>query len=139
MGMIFRGEITGSESLLIDGCTEGSIKLPGYQVTIGQHASVTSTIAASYVTVAGVASGMIHASDRLEVRAEGSVTGNACAPRLSIQLGAFLSGAINTLKAESRPVSNSDAAAHSPEAAKMRLVDSRKPGRLRTNPVPRPV
>jgi hypothetical protein len=41
-GLVITGEITGSESLFIDGKIEGSINLPGNRVTVGRNGKVGS-------------------------------------------------------------------------------------------------
>jgi hypothetical protein len=42
-GLFIKGEITGSESLYIDGKVEGAITLPGNRVTIGRNGQVGPT------------------------------------------------------------------------------------------------
>ena len=41
-GLFIKGEITGSESLYIDGKVEGAINLPGNRVTVGRNGQVAS-------------------------------------------------------------------------------------------------
>ena len=42
--LVIKGEVTGSESLYIDGKVEGSIQLPGNRVTIGRNGQVSANI-----------------------------------------------------------------------------------------------
>ena len=43
-GLLVKGEITGTESLFVDGKVEGSINLPGNRVTVGRNGQVTASI-----------------------------------------------------------------------------------------------
>src|SRR5260370_2829453 len=53
--LVIKGEVTGSESLYIDGRVEGAINLPGNRVTIGRNGQVTANISAREVVVLGKA------------------------------------------------------------------------------------
>ena len=44
--LVIKGEVTGSESLYIDGRVEGSINLPGNRVTVGRNGVVSANISA---------------------------------------------------------------------------------------------
>ena len=44
--LIVKGELTGSESLYIDGKVEGAINLPGNRVTVGRNGQVAANIVA---------------------------------------------------------------------------------------------
>jgi cytoskeletal protein CcmA (bactofilin family) len=102
-GLSIKGEINGSESLFIDGKVEGSITLTGNRVTVGRNGQVTASIAAREVVILGKVRGNITASDRVEIRAEGSLTGDVAAARISIEDGAFFKGGIDIRKPEGKP------------------------------------
>jgi cytoskeletal protein CcmA (bactofilin family) len=103
-GLIIKGEITGTESLFIDGKVEGSINLPGNRVTVGAHGQVSAgmsiCITAREIVVMGKIYGNVSASDRVDIRAEGALTGDVTAARISIEDGAFFKGGIDIRKAE---------------------------------------
>ena len=96
--LIIKGELTGSESLYIDGKVEGSITLDGNRVTIGRNGQVHANISAREVVVLGKVKGNIHATDRVDIRADGSLTGDVVAQRISIEDGAFFKGGIDIRK-----------------------------------------
>ena len=104
-GLVIKGEITGTESLFIDGKVEGSINLPGNRVTVGQHGQVAASMAvcitAREIVVMGKIHGNVSATDRVEIRAEGALTGDVSAARISIEDGAFFKGGIDIRKSES--------------------------------------
>jgi len=93
--LVIKGEITGSESLYIDGKVEGSINLPTNRVTVGPNAQVNATITALEVIVRGKVVGNVNATDRLDVRSEGSIVGDAVAARISLADGAIFNGKID--------------------------------------------
>ena len=96
--LVIKGEVTGSESLYIDGKVEGSIQLPGNRVTIGRNGQVAANINAREVVVLGKVRGNLTASDRVDIRNEGSLTGDVVAQRISIEDGAFFKGGIDIRK-----------------------------------------
>ena len=119
-GLYVKGEITGSESLFIDGKIEGSINLPGNRVTVGRNGQVTANVTAREVVILGKIRGNVNASDRVDIRAEGSLAGDVAAARISIEDGAYFKGGIDIRKPESaKPVAAASAASSSNEAAKV--------------------
>jgi len=103
-GLVVHGEITGSESLFIDGKVEGSISLPGSRVTVGRNGQVEATISAREIVVLGKIRGNVSATDRVDIRAEGALTGDVTAARVSIEDGAFFKGGIDIRKIEPKAV-----------------------------------
>ncbi|HUB31280.1 MAG TPA: polymer-forming cytoskeletal protein [Terracidiphilus sp.] len=97
-GLFIKGEITGSESLYIDGKIEGTINLPGNRLTVGRNGNVNAAINAREIVVLGKVRGNVTATDRVDIRAEGSLTGDVAAARISIEDGAFFKGGIDIKK-----------------------------------------
>ena len=97
--LVIKGEVTGSESLYIDGRVEGSINLAGNRVTVGRNGVVAANINAREIVVLGKVRGNLIASDRVDIRNDGSLTGDAVAARISIEDGAFFKGGIDIRKA----------------------------------------
>lgn len=96
--LVIKGEVTGSESLYIDGRVEGSINLPGNRVTVGRNGVVAANISAREIVVLGKVRGNMTASDRVDIRADGSLTGDIIAQRISIEDGAYFKGGIDIRK-----------------------------------------
>jgi cytoskeletal protein CcmA (bactofilin family) len=101
--LVIKGEVTGSESLYIDGRVEGSINLAGNRVTIGRNGVVSANINAREIVVLGKVRGNLTASDRVDIRSDGSLTGDVVASRISIEDGAFFKGGIDIRKAGQKP------------------------------------
>ncbi len=96
--LVIKGEVTGSESLYIDGRVEGSINLPGNRVTVGRNGVVSANISAREIVILGKVRGNMTASDRFDIRSEGSLNGDVVAQRVSIEEGAFFKGGIDIRK-----------------------------------------
>ncbi|RRA48325.1 polymer-forming cytoskeletal protein [Acidipila sp. EB88] len=109
--LVIKGEVSGSESLYIDGKIEGTINLAGNRVTVGRNGQVSANITAREIVVLGKVRGNMIASDRVDIRSEGSLTGDVAAQRISIEDGAFFKGGIDIRKP--------DAAAKPAEPAKV--------------------
>jgi len=118
-GLVIKGEITGSESLYVDGKVDGSINLPGNRVTVGRNGQVAASISAREIVVLGKVRGNITATDRVDIRAEGALTGDVAAARISIEDGAFFKGGIDIKKPDAKAAPAAAAApASAPESVK---------------------
>jgi len=117
--LVIKGEVTGSESLYIDGRVEGSINLSGNRVTVGRNGVVAANINAREIVVLGKVRGNLTASDRVDIRSDGSLTGDVVAARISIEDGAFFKGGIDIRKGgQAQQKSNGeDKSAPAPEPA----------------------
>ncbi len=115
--LVIKGEVTGSESLYIDGRVEGSINLSGNRVTVGRNGVVSANINAREIVVLGKVRGNLTASDRVDIRSDGSLTGDVVAARISIEDGAFFKGGIDIRKAGQKANGEEVKASGSAEAA----------------------
>ncbi|HEV2576361.1 MAG TPA: polymer-forming cytoskeletal protein [Acidobacteriaceae bacterium] len=97
-----KGEITGAESILIEGHVQGSIALPHDRVTVGPSGRVSATITAQDIVLQGEVTGACSATDHVYVRRDGSLCGDVITSRISIEEGAHLNGSIDIRK-ESKP------------------------------------
>ena len=113
--MVIKGEISGSESLYIDGRIEGKITMPESRVTIGRNGKVDASIQAREVVVMGKVTGNIECSDRVDIRAEGSVPGDISTLRISVEDGASLKGGIQ-VRSEGKQGQSKQAEAGTPKA-----------------------
>ena len=119
--LLIKGEITGSESVLIEGKVEGSIALPDDRVTVGRDGRVSANIAAQDIVVLGEVLGSCNASDHLDIRCEGSLCGDVVVSRISVEEGAYLTGSIDIRK---KPPLAPKAEEHEPKAEVHELVES---------------
>jgi cytoskeletal protein CcmA (bactofilin family) len=89
-----KGDITGTEDLLIDGSVEGLIRLDEWKLTVGTTARLTADINARDVVVYGYVKGNVRAKGRIEIRNQGSVIGNLTTAQIMIEDGADFKGSI---------------------------------------------
>jgi cytoskeletal protein CcmA (bactofilin family) len=97
-GIKIRGEITGSEDLVVDGDVEGKLALDSASVTIGPNGRVKADVVAREVIVRGCVEGKVHAHERVQVWATGQVHGEIQTLTLAIEEGAVLSGKVEAGK-----------------------------------------
>lgn len=93
-----KGEITGSEDLVIEGMFEGLIQLDEGNLTIGPKAKVTADIVATEVVVCGNLKGNVRAKNRIEIKRDGSLTGDLTTAQILIEDGANFKGSIEIKK-----------------------------------------
>jgi cytoskeletal protein CcmA (bactofilin family) len=114
-----KGKISGEEDLQVDGKVEGPISLQGQRLTVGRTGQLNSEVNAREVVVYGKVHGNLRASDRVEIKKDGSVTGDVITARISIEDGAFFKGRIeiergkqnsSSVERESEPVTAGAAA-----------------------------
>jgi cytoskeletal protein CcmA (bactofilin family) len=98
--VVVKGELSGSEDLIVDGQVEGSISLRGQSLTVGPNGQVRANIEARNVILHGRVDGDVHATERVELRKTASLTGDISTARISIEDGAFFKGTIDIQKPE---------------------------------------
>ena len=101
--VVVKGELSGSEDLVVDGEVDGSIALHGQNLTVLPNGRVRANIEAGNVIVHGRVDGDIHASDRVELLKSASLTGNISTARILIEDGAFFKGTIDMQKPQPAP------------------------------------
>src|SRR5277367_3502856 len=100
--LVIKGEVTGAESLFIDGRVEGSINFPDNRVTIGRNGNVAANINAKEVVIMGKVQGNVECSDRLDIRNEGLLSGDVITHRISVEEGAILKGGVEVRHSEKK-------------------------------------
>jgi cytoskeletal protein CcmA (bactofilin family) len=93
--VVIKGELNGSEDLTIEGHVEGTIQLKDNVLTIGPNGKIKASIFAKSVIVLGEVSGNVTASDKVDIRDNGSVDGDLIAPRVAIAEGAHFRGSVD--------------------------------------------
>ena len=93
--VVIKGELTGSEDLIIDGQVDGTINLLEHQLTIGPGGKIKAHVSAKSVVVVGRIDGNITATEKIQIREDGTVEGDVTAPRISIADGARFRGSVD--------------------------------------------
>jgi cytoskeletal protein CcmA (bactofilin family) len=100
--LVIKGEVTGAESLFIDGRIEGTINFPDNRVTIGRNGTVAANITAKEVVIMGKVQGNVDCADRLDIRSEGLLSGDVITHRISVEEGAILKGGVEVRSPEKK-------------------------------------
>jgi cytoskeletal protein CcmA (bactofilin family) len=91
--LLFRGELTAEEDVVLQGRVEGSIR-HARNLIIGPDGSVLGDVYAAHLTVEGLVEGDLHCTEAVIVRATAQVRGNIFAPRVGIMEGATFNGRV---------------------------------------------
>jgi len=100
--VVIKGEVSGAESLYIDGRIEGTVNFADSRVSIGRNGVVIANVSAKEVVIMGKVTGNIQCTDRLDIRSEGSLTGDVVTPRICVEDGAVVKGAVEVRTAQSQ-------------------------------------
>jgi cytoskeletal protein CcmA (bactofilin family) len=98
--VVFKGDLSSSEDMTVDGRVEGTIEVRDHALTLGPDAAIRASIVARRVTVHGSVRGSITASEAVVLLETASVEGDILAPRFAIADGALVKGRIDTRGAD---------------------------------------
>ena len=105
---------------------KGELSLPDHRVTIGRNGSAQASITAREVVVMGKVIGNIDCSDRVDIRSEGSVTGDVTTMRISVEDGALLKGGIQVRSGEKKQPNHAQSQPKPAEAPKPAATEPQK-------------
>ena len=101
--VVIKGELNGSEDLTIEGHVEGTIQLRDHVLTIGPNGRIKAQVFAKSVIVLGEVTGNVTASDKVDIRDNGSVDGDIISPRVAIAEGAHFRGSVDMQRKGGQP------------------------------------
>ena len=100
--IVIRGDVKGSEDLILEGRVEGTVNLSESRLTIGPNASVAADLTAKDILIMGQVQGNLIASGRVELRAGCQVEGDVRALRLAIEDNAAFRGKVDLTQGASK-------------------------------------
>jgi cytoskeletal protein CcmA (bactofilin family) len=130
--VIIKGELTGSEDLTIEGHVEGKIELRQNVLTIGPNGKIKAQVFAKSVVILGEVTGNVTASEKVDLRDNGSVDGDIAAPRVAIAEGAHFRGSID-MQRSGKPAESKPAPAQ-PQAPSAQAQQSSQPASAGAGP-----
>ncbi|HEY6293327.1 MAG TPA: polymer-forming cytoskeletal protein [Terriglobia bacterium] len=113
--MTLKGDISGTEDLVVEGQFEGTIDVADNTVTVGAQGQVKSEIRARHVIVHGSVTGKVSAREKIDIRRTGNVIGDLVSAGVAIEDGAYFKGSIEILREGRGETSRQEAAR--PQAA----------------------
>lgn len=90
-----KGDVTGSEDLLIQGRVDGSVTLEDHAVGVGSEGRVKADIIGRLITVEGTVEGDLTAQEQIVLRGSAQVKGDIKAPRVVLEDGATFRGLVD--------------------------------------------
>ena len=115
--VVIKGELSGSEDLTIEGQVDGKIELRQNVLTIGPNGKIKAQVFAKSVVILGEVTGNVTASEKVDIRDNGSVDGDIAAPRVAIAEGAHFRGSIDMQRAGGSAKPAAEKAESKPAAA----------------------
>ena len=113
--VVIKGELSGSEDLTIEGQVDGRIDLKGNVLTIGPNGKIKAEIFAKAVVVLGEVTGNVNASEKVDIRDNGSVDGDIASPRVAIAEGAHFRGSVDMQRAGAKAQQQQQAKPNQPQ------------------------
>ena len=137
--VVIKGELSGSEDLTIEGQVEGKIELRQNVLTIGANGKIKAQVFAKAVIILGEVTGNVTASEKVDIRDNGSVDGDITSPRVAIAEGAHFRGSIDMQRAGAKASDKASDKAEAPKAEtnKPAARPPRRRATRRRRPAPR--
>ena len=101
--VVIKGELSGSEDLTIEGQVDGKIELRQNVLTIGPNGRIKAQVFAKSVIILGEVTGNVTATEKVDIRDNGSVDGDIASPRVAIAEGAHFRGSVDMQRAGAKP------------------------------------
>lgn len=95
--IIIKGNIEGSEDIIIDGQIEGNITLRGHKLVLSSSSCLKGNANAREIVLEGNMEGNLNASEKVTVSASASLIGDITACRVAIEDGAKFKGTIKII------------------------------------------
>ena len=92
--IVIKGDISGSEDLVIAGRVEGSITLNGRVLTLAAGSHVVGEIEAGTVVVSGKLDGKVEAKERLDIKSTAVVNGTLSTASLIVADGSQITAKV---------------------------------------------
>jgi cytoskeletal protein CcmA (bactofilin family) len=93
-GLRIKGQISGSEDVVVDGTVDGPIQLSQGLLTIAEKGIVNGNVNVRETIVHGALTGNLQARDRVKITPTGSVVGDLTTGRIVIDDGGQYKGTI---------------------------------------------
>ena len=130
--IVIRGDVTGTEDILIQGQVDGSVTLAQHAVRVGTEGHVKAKITGKVITIEGKVEGDLTALEHIVLRGSAHVQGKLMAPRVVIEDGATFIGLVDMSARDADAETGHTAATDAP------AVDAKaeSPAQLDTKPGP---
>ena len=100
--IVIKGDISGSEDLVIAGRVEGSITLNGRVLTLAAGSHVVGEVEAGTIVVSGKVEGTVEAKERLDIKNTAVVNGTLSTAQLIVADGSQITAKVQMPSARPR-------------------------------------
>src|SRR6266705_2261195 len=94
--IVINGELSGSEDLTV----EGQVEVRDHVLTVGSNGRIKAQVSAKAIVVFGQVTGNLSATEKVDIKENGSVDGDIVAPRVAIADGSHFRGSIDMQRKE---------------------------------------
>jgi cytoskeletal protein CcmA (bactofilin family) len=106
--ILIKGELSGSESVYLNGELEGSVELRDGSLTVGPDGRIRANVEARNIVLHGRVDGNLYGSERVELKKSAVLVGDINTPRITIEDGAYLKGNVQIQKDIPSPQTKKD-------------------------------
>src|ERR1041385_3608527 len=94
-GTVVRGNVRGDGSIEIYGRVDGNVIVSG-DVTLGENGSIRGDVSGVRISIGGAVTGDLTGAEAILIERAAQVAGDVTAPRIGIEEGARVRGAVQT-------------------------------------------
>ena len=133
-GTAVRGNVRGEGSIEIYGRVDGNVLVTG-DVTLGENASVNGDVSGARISVGGAVTGDLTGTEAVIIERAAQITGDITAPRVGIEEGARVRGALRTDEPSGSPARAASEPRRAPRPSEARSAEpARAPLRAASPP-----
>ena len=133
-----KGEVSGGQDMLINGCFEGRLSLPGHTVTVGKEGRVKAEMLAKVIQIGGFVEGTLRGEKEIRLCETGRVRGSLLTAPEIVLAGAANTRAASTRAPAPRPPKHSWVHIRMPPLAVRLFASQILPGRMAPRPMSKP-
>ena len=90
-----RGEVSGTQDVIIKGRVEGQLSLTGCSLTVGKEGRIKADLLARVIQVDGFVDGLVRGEEQILLSETGHVRGKLIAPQVILQEGCNFKGTVD--------------------------------------------
>ena len=90
-----RGEVSGTQDVVIQGRVEGQLSLTGCSITVGKEGRIKADLLARVIQVDGFVDGLLRGEEQILLSETGHVRGKLIAPQVVLEEGCNFKGTVD--------------------------------------------
>lgn len=93
--IIIVGNVSGQEDIMVDGLVEGEMNFRECNIFVGETGRVNASVTAKKISVEGDVKGELRASEQVNIKPSGRVTGDIKSPQVVLDAGCQFKGSVD--------------------------------------------